>query len=183
MKIPETYRLIYTQGEIAERIQKLSLEISDWSSQLATSESNPLLVVPILNGAMFLCADLVRHIKVPLEIRPISASASNQSTNELLANVTIKDLSTSTFKSRNVLIVDDIFDSGKTTSELTSYVLKQQASEVKSIVLVKRSVQNQVGQPSWHGFTYSGQEWLVGYGMDDKGLWRNLPDIYAMTTS
>ena len=83
-------------------------------------------------------------------------------------------------ENRNILLVDDICDTGRTLKTLTANLTALGAREVKSAVLLRRETANAVFEPDWFGFHYSGEEYFVGYGLDDNNRAANLPDVYVI---
>ena len=81
---------------------------------------------------------------------------------------------------RSVILMDDVCDSGKTLAALKSRLLEVGAVEVRSAVLIKRVLEQPTFEPDYVGFRYSGKEWFVGYGMDDRSRWRNLGSIFVV---
>ena len=115
-----------------------------------------------------------------IEVNPIQSWAYNGEENTALPSGVSVNFSDLPVKDRRVLIVDDICDSGRTLKAIHESLLSRGAKEVMAAVLVQRTSTEPTFGPRWVGFTYDGPEWFVGYGMDDGGGWRNLPDIYLV---
>ena len=79
---------------------------------------------------------------------------------------------------RAILMIDDICDSGSTLAKLEHVFLDLGASVVNSVVLIHRLCAAPKFKPTWSGFEYQGDAWFVGYGMEDKNKYANLPAIY-----
>ena len=81
---------------------------------------------------------------------------------------------------RHVLLVDDICDTGLTLLKLHKVFLTEGAKSVSSAVLIHRDVEESKYEPTWGAFMYSGTDWFVGYGLDDEGRSRTLPEVYVI---
>lgn len=178
-KSREHYKLKYPKEEISKRVSELGREIDEWIS--AGSEGHrDVLALPVMRGGLYFFTDLSRAIQNSLEVNPIQSWAYNGEENTALpAGVSVK-MSDLPVKGRRVLIVDDICDSGKTLKAITESLVSRGAQEVRAAVLVQRVGSEPTFQPTWSCFQYDGPEWFVGFGMDDGGRWRNLPDIYLV---
>jgi hypoxanthine phosphoribosyltransferase len=182
MKIPAHFKLVYSAAEIADACRKLGQAITPWAETVSASSGQDLIAVPILRGGLFFFADLVRAIQTSVEVAPLQTSFYEEGQNNILrSDGGSLPVSVSHFHNRSVLLVDDICDSGQTLSALRPHLLSAGAREVRAAVLVRRLPSALLSfQPEWTGFDYHGSEWFVGYGMEDSGRWRNLPDVYAI---
>lgn len=177
--LPSNYTLIYSSKQISDAITRIGEQITIWAEKVTLDTKNDLLTVPVLRGGLFFFADLVRTIKISVDVAPSHASAYNSIENTLAADQFKFSLDELNLTNRSVLIVDDISDSGTTLSKLSEQILLRGALEVKSAVLINRKKNPLIQSPDWSCFTHLGDEWLVGYGMDDSDRWRNLDSVYA----
>ncbi|MCB0332119.1 MAG: hypothetical protein KDD55_01400 [Bdellovibrionales bacterium] len=181
--LPHSFKLEYSHTHIKEQVAHLGKEISVWANQVWEDSHTDLLTIPVLRGGIFFFADLVREITSSVEIAPAQTWAYELEQNAVMRSeikVRIDDVPA---KGRSILLIDDICDSGKTLAALSESMREAGAVEVKSAVLIRRSIEDQAFTPDWVGFEYVGPEWFVGYGMEDSGRWRNLPDIYIIQQS
>lgn len=176
--LPSSLTLKYSRAEIDERIREMGAGISEWAAELHRKEESQILALPILRGAIFFFSDLLRRIPYSVEMAPVRTWGYDTSTNTLLTDGIKIDLSSVDAKGRHILLLDDICDSGKTLAVLARSLRDAGAADVRSAVLLKRDIPENVFKPDWQGFSYSGKEWFVGYGMDLHDSWRNLPDVY-----
>lgn len=140
------------------------------------------------SGASCLClarsniffGDLLRAVTVSLEPAFCSASSYSTSTNKQAAKGVQVSVEGIKAEGRAILIVDDICDTGSTLRTLDRVFLELGAAEVASVVMIHRTVPGSQYQPRWSGFNYRGDEWFVGFGLDDLGWHRNLPGVYCM---
>ena len=177
--IPKNFQLVYSQAQIAGQVARLGAEISKWAEKVWSDEEQEILTVPVLGGGIFFFADLVRSIGTSLEILPLKTWGYVGETNQALDEVKA-DIGEVKAKGRRVLLVDDICDSGRTLASLKRQFLAAGAAEVRSAVLLKRIMDKETFDPDWIGFEHKGKEWFVGYGMDDRGHWRNLPSVFII---
>jgi len=180
-QLPANFQLLYGEQQIAEAVRGLGRQTSAWAAEVWRQSHTHILAIPILRGAIFFFADLVRQIEHSVEIAPARAWAYEKNLNP--QPVIKLNLEAIPARGRAVLLVDDICDSGRTLHALKNAVLEAGALVVKSVVLVKRMSAGETFEPDWAAFKYPGAEWLVGYGMDDGDRWRNLPAIYVIKQS
>ena len=176
--IPPHFRPIYSHTQIAERAAAIGREITPWVRSVYESTGHDVLAIAVLRGGMFFFTDIVRHIDVSVEVAPIQSWAYAQ--NEVMRSKVEFDIKDVSPKGRSILLVDDICDSGKTLAALSAGFRELGAEEIRSAVLIQRMIPDPPYQPDYIGFQYTGDEWFVGYGMDDNERWKNLPDIYII---
>ena len=180
---PSNFKLLYSESDIAQAVKRLGSEITTWAHDTWEDSHTDLLAIPILRGGLFFFADLVREIRQSVEIAPARTWAYEEKANALQKTKVAVNIESVPAKGRNILLVDDICDSGRTLKALKESLLEAGARMVKSAALVKRELEGAACKPDWTGFAYEGPEWLVGYGMDDCDRWRNLPSIYIIKQS
>lgn len=178
--LPSYFKLQYSSQSIEEVVEKLGKGISDWAQQTHQESGQDVIAIPVLRGGIFFFADLVRHIDASVEIAPIRTWAYEIGQNEVQRSEVGVNMDGVVAEGRSVLLVDDICDSGSTLKKLEQVFCERGAAEVRSAVLIKRHLEVEAFQPDWIGFEYKGEEWFVGYGMEDSERWRNLPDIYTI---
>ncbi len=180
--IPTSFRLLYSDEDIQKAVRRLGAEIGDWANGTWDESHTDLLAIPILRGGLFFFADLVREVSQSVEIAPARTWAYEDNENAVQKMQVKVNIDSVPAKGRNILLVDDICDSGRTLKVLKQHLLDAGARVVRSAVLVRRKLKDAVFEPDWIGFEYDGSEWLVGYGMDDCDRWRNLPSIHIITS-
>ena len=142
-------------------------------------DRRPLVVVGVLTGSIVLVADLIRRLECPIELSLVSASsyrgrATSPGRLELRLD-SLPDLA-----GRDVLLVDDIFDTGRTLEALDAELRSRGAASVRSLVLVRKAGRAEVAfQPDFVGFDIP-DVFVVGYGLDFDGAWRHLPHLAAL---
>lgn len=162
--------VLFSEEQIRHKVEELGGEITrDFEGR------NPL-VICVLKGAFIFMADLVKHIPIPLEIDFMAVSSYGQSTKSSGVVKIIKDLDV-TVEGRDVLIVEDIIDSGLTLSYLIDVLERRNALSVTVVTLFDKPARRSVElEPDYKGFTLP-DEFIVGYGLDYGEKYRNLPYI------
>ncbi|MFD0962087.1 hypoxanthine phosphoribosyltransferase [Paenibacillus chungangensis] len=162
--------VLYSEAQIQAKVKELGDQLSvDFEGR------NPL-VICVLKGAFIFMSDLVKAISVPLEIDFMAVSSYGQSTQSSGVVKIMKDLDVSV-EGRDVLIVEDIIDSGLTLSYLIDVLEHRNAKSVTVVTLFDKPARRTVDlQPDYKGFTLP-DEFVVGYGLDFAEKYRNLPYI------
>jgi hypoxanthine phosphoribosyltransferase len=162
--------VLISEEEIQNKIKELGAELSK-----RYEGKNPL-VICVLKGAFIFMADLVKTITVPLELDFMAVSSYGTSTKSSGVVKIIKDLDQSV-EGRDVLIVEDIIDSGLTLSHLIELLKNRNASSVTVVTLFDKPARRTVDlEADFTGFTLP-DAFVVGYGLDYSEHYRNLPFI------
>lgn len=163
---------LISASQIEGRVLELGQEIS---SQFSVD-----LVLGVLTGSFIFVADLVRTMPNPVQIRFIKASSYGLSQHSS-GIVKINGLDEMDLKNKNVLVVDDILDSGRTLSCLLEQVRLAGANIVKSAVLLDKPSRREVSlEADFVGFSIE-NHFVVGYGLDYAEGYRSLRAIYKMS--
>lgn len=182
-QVPETFQLLYSAESIARRVGELGEEVSRWCRSVRDQTGRDVVAIPVLRGAIYFFSDITRAIDTSVEVAPVRASAYDNSVIGAQHHSVWITADGLDVRGRVVLVVDDVCDSGRTLEELERALIERGAREVRSIVLVRRLLNVPSFVPCWVGFEYRGKEWFVGYGLEDKERWRNLPGVYGMRPS
>jgi hypoxanthine phosphoribosyltransferase len=162
--------ILITQEEIAEKTKVFGAALSE------EYEGRFPLVIGILKGAMPFMADLIKQMSVHLEIDFMDVSSYGKSTTSSGEVKILKDLDTSV-EGRDILIVEDIIDSGLTLSYLVELFRYRKAKSIKIVTLLDKPTGRKVDlTPDMVGFTVP-NAFVVGYGLDYAERYRNLPCI------
>jgi hypoxanthine phosphoribosyltransferase len=165
---------------IAEAVSRMGAEMTAWANDIWKSSHTDVIAIPVLRGGIFFFADIVRQIRHSVEIAPVQTWSYTSVENAVPRDEVGVNIAGVAPRGRSILLVDDICDSGRTLKVLKETLLAAGAHEVRSAVLIKRVLDQETFDPEWVGFAYSGSEWFVGYGMEDCGRYRNLPDAYVI---
>lgn len=165
--------VLLTEEEISERVKKLAEEISE------EYRGKNLLVVGILKGAVIFLSDLVKRLEFPVMLDFMAVSSygkSSVSTGEVRI---LKDLDYSV-EGKDILIVEDIIDTGLTLNYLKDILAKRGADSVKICTLLDKPGRRTVGVDiDFLGFEIP-DEFVVGYGLDYNEQYRNYPFVGAL---
>lgn len=166
-------RILVGRDQIAEAVDRLARKINrDYR------DKQPLLI-GILKGSFVFMADLVRRLDLPLELDFVRLSSYGAG-RETCGRVRIVQGLKTPVTGRDVLVVEDIVDSGITISFLLGYLKRKSPASLKLCTLVDKPS----GRRVWVPMDYVGFEvphkFIVGYGLDCDEKFRNLPDIYAL---
>ncbi|ADO54046.1 hypoxanthine phosphoribosyltransferase [Paenibacillus polymyxa] len=162
--------VLISEEEIQSKIKELGAQLS-----VKYEGKNPL-VICVLKGAFIFMADLVKSITVPLELDFMAVSSYGVSTKSSGVVKIIKDLDASV-EGRDVLIVEDIIDSGLTLTHLIELLKNRNANSVCVVTLFDKPARRTVNlEADYTGFTLP-DAFVVGYGLDYAEHYRNLPYI------
>lgn len=177
--VPPEFRLAFDCQTIEKRIAELGAEISPWLKSVRDSGSQ-VLAICILRGGVFFFADLLRAFSESVE--PSFCRCESYSSGNNQQKNTFKMLVEPTgLTGRDVLFVDDICDSGQTLDQLSQHAIDVGARSVKTAVLVHRLRETPRFLPDWAAFPFEGDQWLVGYGMEDRNHFSNLPEVHVIS--
>jgi hypoxanthine phosphoribosyltransferase len=162
---------LITEEQLRQGIDRLAGEIRQHYQQ------RPLTIVGVLIGSIVFLADLIRRLELPLRVELVQArSYRNGSTRPgpLVLNL---DLLSSDIRGREVLLVDDIFDTGNTLWELVPQIDELNPTNVRTAVLLRKTGRCVVPmKPDFVGFDIP-DSFVVGYGLDYHDMYRNLPYV------
>jgi hypoxanthine phosphoribosyltransferase len=156
---------------IAARVEGLAREIG-----AAFADTDKLVVVGLLRGSFVFIADLVREIDLPIEVDFLEVSSYGNAMESSREVRVLKDLR-GEIEGRDVLVVEDIVDTGHTLSRVLEFLRAKQPARLETIALLDKPSRREVGiKATWTGFEIP-DEFVVGYGIDYAQRNRNLPYI------
>jgi hypoxanthine phosphoribosyltransferase len=166
-------RVLVSAEEIEVRLAEMGAEIT------AHYRGKDLLLVAVLKGAFMVMADLSRHIGLPVDMDFMAVSSYGESTRTSGVVRILKDLDRE-ISDRHVLIVEDIIDSGLTLRYLRRNLeVRKPASLEIATLLLKKGIQVVPVQVRYVGFEIP-PDFVIGYGLDYTGKYRNLPYVAVM---
>lgn len=165
-------KLLYSKKKIQKRVKELGKQIS-----LDHVDSN-MIIVPILKGALMFACDLMREIDVPVQIDFIRLNSYNEQ--ESSGKIDFGYLGDLDWTNKDVLIVEDIIDTGLTMNTLINYLLiTRKPRSIKVCALIdKYSRRKEEVKADYVGFVLTEDKFLIGYGLDNSEFDRNLESIY-----
>jgi hypoxanthine phosphoribosyltransferase len=171
--IPGAGEVLVASPEIEEKVGELGETITE------DYRGEKLLLVGVLRGAVVFLSDLMRHLGLPCEIDFMEVSSYGAGTSSSGVVRILKDLEEG-ITGRHVLIVEDIVDTGLTLSYLRRTLLARNPASLEICALLTKPSRREVDlEVKYEGFEVP-DVFVVGYGIDYAGAYRNLPDIYAL---
>jgi hypoxanthine phosphoribosyltransferase len=162
--------VLLSRETIAQRVSELADEISrDYLEQ-------PVLLICVLKGAVVFISDLMRELKTPVEIDFIAVSSYGADTASSGVVRILKDLDKS-IQDKDVLVVEDIVDTGLTLNYLCDNLASRKPRSLKVVTLLDKPARRKVDfDPDYCGFAIP-DRFVVGYGLDFNEQYRHLPDV------
>ena len=162
--------LLIDESAIRDRLVAMGRQIE------ADYRDKPLTIVAVLTGSLIALADLVRQIRIPLRIALVQASSYRGATTTATTLV-INETFAPDVQGRDVLLLDDILDTGRTLSALVQHMQDRGAARVRTAVLLRKIGRQAVPiEPDYCGFVIP-DVFVVGYGLDFDDDYRHLPYV------
>ena len=173
IKIPEHFQLLLSPEQIDKRVQELADEIS------LAFQGKTLHLVGVLKGAAVFLSDLARKLSIPTTIDFLAVASYGASTESSGVVRMVKDLD-DPIESRDVMIVEDIVDTGLTLKYIEEVLRGRKVASITKCALLDRPGRRKVPVTlDYIGFTIP-DKYVVGYGLDFEQKWRHLPGVYAI---
>ena len=168
-------RELISADAIQQRVRELAADISRDYAAIRT----PLILLPVLKGSVCFATDLSRSLRVPVNFDYVAVSSYGAGTESTGHVQLLKDL-TMDVAGRDVLMVEDIIDTGLTTSFLFDHVQRHGPASLKLCVLLNKEERRVTPVPiAYKGFDIP-NEFVVGYGLDYDELYRNLTSVHIL---
>ncbi len=162
--------VLFSSDTLSEKVRELAERISD------DYKGKDLVVVGILKGSVIFAAELIKNISIPCEIDFMAVSSYGNSTETSGVVRILKDLDSS-IEGKDILIVEDIVDTGTTLKYLLGYLKARKANSIEIVALLNKPVRRKVDlDVKYIGFEVP-DGFIVGYGIDYAEKYRNLPYI------
>lgn len=158
-----------SEEQIAKRVKELAAMIN------RDYEGKEIILVCVLNGSFIFCADLIRQIKIPVQVEMVSLSSyeGTESTGQVSFRLDVKQ----SLVGKNVIIVEDIVDTGLTISFLIKHMKLKNLASLKLCSLLLKRARLKIEVPvDYLGFDIE-DKFVIGYGLDYDGRYRELPYI------
>jgi hypoxanthine phosphoribosyltransferase len=168
-------------GEILVQADELQHRIREMAAEVSRDyKGRDLLLIGVLKGAVFFLADLMRHLDIPCEVDFMAVSSYGSSTDSSGVVRILKDLD-APLEGRNVLIVEDIVDSGLTLQYLMRTLEARNPASIEVCALLTKPERRKVDTPARYvGFEIP-DKFAIGYGLDYAERYRNLPYVATLT--
>lgn len=144
-------------------------------------QGEAVTVVMVMKGALCVTADLIRKMKAPITVEYIRANSYGMR-GKARGELKIVGLEELDLTEKNVLLIDDIFDTGMTLSQIEQRIQVKQPKTLKTLVLLRKNIPREISyNPDYVLFDIE-DRFVIGYGLDYKELYRGLPGIYYITS-
>ncbi|MFK7909186.1 MAG: hypoxanthine phosphoribosyltransferase [Akkermansiaceae bacterium] len=169
-------KILIDEDVIQKRLDVLAEKVT------AEFDGKTIVVVALLKGAILFMADLLRRVPLTMEIECLNVASYHGGT-ESSGAVSFLDRTMPDVSGKSILLLDDILDTGRTLDAVMKKLDEQGASEVKTCVLLTKDIERDFAlEADFSGFTI-GDEFVVGYGLDYQGKYRNLPYVGILKES
>lgn len=167
--------VLISASEIAERVEGLGTELRE----LYADSPEPPVLIGVLKGSTLFLADLVRAVGIDAEVDFMAISSYSASSGQSGVVRIVKDLE-GDIVDRDVLLVEDIVDTGLTLTYLRRSLGEREPRSLRTVALLDKAARRIVPVPvEFRGFEIP-DVFVVGYGLDFMGRYRNVPDLYAV---
>lgn len=165
---PEHVDLLHPEPEIDDALLRLAAETDRWAQGAEARTGKMLLALCVLRGGVFFYSDLLLRMRHSVEPVFCRAYAYSKAQNGSPLERMYVDWQLLAPRGREIMLVDNICDSGRTLMHVDAWLRLQGALRVRSVTMIHRVRRDAMTEPTLTGFTYHGPEWLVGYGMRDQ---------------
>lgn len=176
----EKLDILFTQEMIHARIDEVAQELNA-KYAVNKAQNDPVVLIMVMKSALCTACDLMRKVNFPLQIEYVKASSYG-----LLGTkpgeLTIKGLENVDIANRDVLLVDDTYDSGNTLTKLTLALQEKNPKSLNSLVLISKNLVRTCDKlPPDYVLFHIEDLFVVGYGLDYKEKYRELPGVFVLT--
>lgn len=173
MKVHSSFETLYTSSEISEQVSRVAFEIT------RDYEDRCPLLIGVLKGSFVFMADLIRLLNIPLEVDFVKVESYGSSTISSGVVNFIQGLSSS-IEGKEVIVVEDIVDTGLTVNHLLSSIRDMGAASIRLCVMFEKQLKRGFLVPiDYLGMTVP-DKFVVGYGLDYKGQYRGLSNLQIL---
>lgn len=161
----EQLELLISANDISKKLSQIAIQIDN------DYQGEDLTVVMIMKGAICVTADLMREIKTPATLEYIQASSYGKN-GKSKGNLQLIGIEKIDLKGKNVLVVDDIFDSGTTMTSIVEALKEKQPKTIKSLVVFQKKIERETAYRPDYALFEIDNHFIVGYGLDYKERYR-----------
>lgn len=173
MKFQHDLKLLISKQQIEQKIQEYAKIYNE------KYKDTTLSLVTIMNGSVFFFADFVRHLNMPIKMDTLTVSSysGTQSTKELIFH---KKITKPIIENQNVLIIEDIIDSGLTLEKVYEYLLSLKPKTLEILTLASKKTNHTNFKYAYTSLFDVPNIYVLGYGFEIDDLYRQLPEIYTL---
>lgn len=172
MKLNNERKVLLSEEKISKKVKELGGIISK------DYENEEIVVISLLRGSFVFAADLVRAISIPVNVDFMTTSSYDHDEASTGIVEIITDVRAD-IKDKNVLVVDDIMDSGHTMKKVVEFINKKEPKSIKLCVMLDKPSRREADiTPDYTGFVIP-NVFIVGYGLDYEDFYRNVPYVFT----
>lgn len=172
MELNKKRRILFDKNEISKRVEDLGMEISE------DYQGGEIVVISLLRGSFIFAADLVREISIPVNMDFMTTSSYGHGETSSGIVEIITDIRAD-IKGKNVLVVDDIIDSGHTMKKVVDFINMKGPRSIKTCCMLDKPSRREADiSPDYVGFVIP-DVFIVGYGLNYGDYYRNVPYIFT----
>ncbi|MCI0382373.1 MAG: hypoxanthine phosphoribosyltransferase [Chlamydiae bacterium] len=168
----ENLELLISQDAISQKLKEAARIIEE------EYKDKELTIVAVMKGSICLAADLIRNLHMPFTLECVRASSYGLK-GKARGELKLRGLGHLDFSSKDVLLIDDIFDSGNTMVSILKYLQGKNPKSLKTLTLLLKNVERETTYRPDYVLCEIENRFVVGYGLDYKEHYRGLPGIYA----
>lgn len=173
LETQQNLKQLISEDQIQNRIKEVAHQINQ------EYQGKEITFIMVMKGSFILAADLIREITVPCQLEAVRATSYGQN-GTVSGTLTLKGLEDISLQGRHVILVDDILDTGKTMTSIKDQLLLQEPASLKTLVLLLKNRPRSITYtPDYFLFPVE-NEFVIGYGLDYKELYRGLRGIYIV---
>jgi hypoxanthine phosphoribosyltransferase len=166
--LPAHLDLLYTRDQIDDRLGEMAVTLDTWAREAEAETGRLLIAVCLLRGGVFFFSDVLLHMKHSVEPGFCRAWSYAKQANGQPEETVRMDWQGLEVRDRDVVLIDNICDSGRTLQVTSDWLEVWGARKVRTAVIAHRTRTDSRHTPTLTGFVYPGVEWLVGYGLRDR---------------
>lgn len=168
----DDFKPLIISQDIQRRVKEVAAQINH------DYEGKHIVLIMVMKGAICFASDLAREITVPCTIEYVQASSYGQNGMQAGA-LTLRGIETLDLTGKDVLLVDDIFDTGVTITRIKAELQKYNPASIKTAIFLLKNKQRAMKEvPEYVAFAIENQ-FVIGYGLDYKELFRGLPEVWV----
>lgn len=169
LSLPQHLQLVQPAEDIEMVLDALAEIVEGWASECMEREGRMLLMICVLRGGVFFFSDLVQRIGYSIEPAFCRAWSYAKTVTARPEDSVRIDWPEVNVTGRDVVLVDNICDTGRTFARAVADLRQHDPASIRTVSFIRRKRQRLIHEPTLSGLSYLGDEWLVGYGLRDRG--------------
>ncbi|MCF3649777.1 phosphoribosyltransferase [Synoicihabitans lomoniglobus] len=169
ISLPQHLELVQPAEDIDMVVDALAVDVEAWARDCLEQDGRMLLMMCVLRGGAFFFSDLLQRIRYSVEPAYCRGWSYAKDLTAKPAEAVTIDWPEVDVTDRHVVLVDNICDTGRTFAHASAELMARDPASVRTVSLIRRKQPTVIHEPTLSGITYLGNEWLVGYGLRDRG--------------